>query len=94
MADIFELTVGQVVFSKRGRDRGGAFFILAVDGDYVWLADGRLRPVQRPKKKKRMHVQPIKSVNTELAKKFTDGALVLDAELRKALEPFNMNQTK
>ncbi|MCL2704398.1 MAG: KOW domain-containing RNA-binding protein [Defluviitaleaceae bacterium] len=88
MADIHELSVGQIVFSKSGRDRGKPFIIVAVEGNYVRLADGKLRSSQKPKLKKRMHIQPVKCIDEELRKKITERSAVSDAELRKALETF------
>jgi len=52
------MEVGQVVFSKCGRDKGRAFMVLSVEGEYVFLADGQLRPLSKPKKKKVKHIQP------------------------------------
>jgi len=49
---------GQVVFSKCGRDKGNVMVILDVQGEYLYLADGKLRTLERPKKKKAKHVQP------------------------------------
>jgi ribosomal protein L14E/L6E/L27E len=92
MADIHDLTVGQVVFSKSGRDRGLPFIITEVEGNYLYLADGRLRPAERPKKKKRMHIQPTKYVDEEIKEKIIKRRGVLNAEYRKALEPFVKNK--
>ena len=88
MADIHELSVGQVVYSKSGRDRGLPFIIVAMEGNFLRLADGKLRIIEKPKLKKRMHIQPVKSINEEIRKKITEGHNVTDAELRKALEPY------
>ena len=92
MANIHDLAVGQVVFSKSGRDKGLPFIIVAVEGNFVFLADGKLRKLSRPKYKKCMHIQPVKFIDEEIRKKIMklDGAFtgLLDADLRKALEPF------
>ena len=75
------MQVGQIVFSKCGRDKGLAFVVLSVEGEYVFLADGHLRPLIKPKKKKAKHVQPTHSfVEMQL-----DGGLT-DAVIRKWLK--------
>ncbi len=51
------LEIGQVVFSKSGRDKGLPFVVTQVSGEYVFLVDGRLRKLNKPKKKKEKHVQ-------------------------------------
>lgn len=50
--------VGEVVISLRGRDAKRRFVIIgaAADEGYVYIADGRLRKVESPKKKKRKHL--------------------------------------
>ena len=57
-----ELVTGQIVYSKAGRDQKRCFVVLKVEGEYVYLADGDLRKVETPKKKKgqtrHAHCQP------------------------------------
>jgi ribosomal protein L14E/L6E/L27E len=77
------MEVGQIVFSKRGRDKGKAFVVMSVSGEYVFLADGRTRPIEKPKKKKFKHVQP---TNTVLGLKPAAGGTVKDADIRKWLK--------
>jgi len=88
MADIHELSPGQVVFSKSGRDRGLPFIVVGVEGNYVWLADGKIRRVNKPKMKKRMHIQPVLVIDEEIKEKIMERFCVTDAELRKTLESF------
>ena len=77
------MKIGQIVVSKQGRDKGRVFVVLSVEGEYVFLADGRLRPLGKPKKKKVMHVQP---TNTVLEMKTVGG--LKDADIRKWLLPY------
>ena len=82
-----EFTLGRIVISRRGRDKGRPFVIVGVDGTYLYLADGRLRKLGRPKKKKSMHVQITESISWETAEKLAAGSLQ-DADLRKVLLRF------
>ena len=51
------LEVGRIVRSRAGRDSGRLFVILSeVDSDFVIIADGLLRRIDRPKKKRRKHL--------------------------------------
>ncbi len=50
---------GQLVRSKAGHDAGQIFLILSVEGEWLILSDGRLRPMDKPKRKKKKHTQPI-----------------------------------
>lgn len=52
------LQVGQLVRSRAGRDQGRYFMVSAlVDSEYVYLVDGQLRKMEKPKKKKRKHLE-------------------------------------
>jgi ribosomal protein L14E/L6E/L27E len=58
------MSVGQIVISKKGRDKGRAMIILCVEPDKNktttrhTLVDGYTRTLSKTKKKKAMHVQP------------------------------------
>ena len=55
-----ELSIGQVVRSRAGRDKGGIFLIYEIlDSEYVLLVDGKIRRLDRPKKKKIKHLVKI-----------------------------------
>ena len=52
-----EITVGTVVFSKAGRDKRKMLLVIKTDGNYAYVCDGDLRKVEKPKKKKLIHLQ-------------------------------------
>ena len=55
---MLELQPGQLVRSLAGRDKGKHYLVLRViDHKYVYLVDGRSRPVARPKRKNKVHLQ-------------------------------------
>ncbi len=56
---------GQIVKARAGRDKDGFFVITELDGGYAYIADGRRRKVQKPKKKKLIHLLPTKRVAEE-----------------------------
>ena len=71
---------GDVVLSRAGRDSGRAFVVLeAIDENYVLIVDGRLRTLERPKKKKRRHLLKASETRMELSGR------LLDADFRKFL---------
>ena len=53
---------GRLVRSKAGRDKTRTLAILAVEGQMLLLADGNLRTLARPKRKKMRHVAPTATV--------------------------------
>ena len=52
-----EIQKGSLVYSKAGRDKGKFLLVVKTDGEYAYTADGELRTVQKPKKKKFKHLQ-------------------------------------
>lgn len=50
---------GMLAKSKAGHDKGHLYVIYDVDETYVYLVDGQIRTIDKPKKKKRKHVQII-----------------------------------
>lgn len=76
---------GQLVRSLAGRDKGRYYLVLAAAGDNaLLLADGRKRPVSRPKRKNIRHLQFTHQVAADLLHK-AEGAMVRDEEIRAAL---------
>ena len=47
---------GMFAISKAGHDKGKLYIIIKEDEEYVYLADGRLKPTDSPKKKKKKHI--------------------------------------
>lgn len=74
-----EITKGSLVYSRSGRDKGTLFVVISTEGDWVYLADGKLRRADKPKKKKLKHVNKTNKV-AEL-----DFENISDSMLRKAL---------
>ena len=69
---------GRVVLSKAGRDKGKFLVICSLDGRFAFVADGKERPLKRPKRKNLLHLAFTKTVVPETAFRS-------DKELRKTL---------
>ena len=77
-----------------GRDRGQLFYVIDADEQYVYLADGKSRRLEKPKRKKRKHVQQIPRTESRIAEKIRNGEKVLNSELRKELASFGQKQSQ
>lgn len=76
----------QLVYSKAGKDKGKPFFVLKDLGNqYLLLVDGKQRPIQKPKKKKKKHVQETYYTYHNLANCFQTNTLIEDKDIRKVL---------
>ena len=51
--------IGMLVKSIAGHDAGNVYIIVDTDPQFVYLVDGKIRTLNRPKRKKRKHLQPI-----------------------------------
>ncbi|MDR0896766.1 MAG: KOW domain-containing RNA-binding protein [Oscillospiraceae bacterium] len=76
---------GRVVRSLAGRDAGRRFAVLRADDTFAYLADGDLRKVEKPKKKKIRHLRATPAFYASVAAILTDGKLPSNADIRKAL---------
>lgn len=53
------LEAGTLVKSVAGHDKGGCFFIIREEDEYIYLVDGKYRCLENPKKKKKKHVEAL-----------------------------------
>jgi ribosomal protein L14E/L6E/L27E len=79
------LDVSDVVISKCGRDGGKKFFVMEIDGDYALIADGRMRRLEKPKRKKLRHLGLLEHGTGRTAQKIAAGEHVSNGEIRRAL---------
>ena len=78
--------IGQFVYSKNGRTRGGPYVVFSVLGEYVCIIDGKSFPISKPKKKKQKHMQATNFRSEEIHFKLINKAYINDAEIRKAIK--------
>ncbi|MCX7843625.1 MAG: KOW domain-containing RNA-binding protein [Clostridia bacterium] len=81
-----DIKLGQIVCSKAGRDKGKKFVVIEIiDNNFVMVADGNLRRLERPKKKRIKHLDLTEQVIEQLEFKLQNKLKVSNSELRKAL---------
>ena len=80
-----DIIISDVVVSTAGRDSGDWFYVIAEDPIYLFLANGKDRTLEKPKRKKRKHVQKVLRSETRVAEKIRSGDKVLNGELRRDL---------
>ena len=80
-----DIKISDVVVSTKGRDQGNWFYVIAEDPIYLFLANGKDRTLDKPKRKKRKHVQLVLRSETRVAEKLRSGNKVLNGELRRDL---------
>ena len=80
-----EIAKSNIVRSDAGRDKGKLFVVLAVEGEYLLLADGKSRKVESPKRKKRRHVLLVAADENRLSDKMKSEEKITNSELRRTL---------
>ena len=80
-----DIMISDVVVSTAGRDQGKLFYVIGTDPVYLTLVNGKDRTLEKPKLKKRKHVQKVLRSETRVAAKLLAGDKVLNSELRRDL---------
>lgn len=73
--------VGRIVCSKSGRDKGSFLAVVKDDGRYLYVCDGKERPLAKPKRKNPKHLAATNTVLEENSYK-------TDQSLRRALAAY------
>lgn len=82
--DVIEL--GQVVKSKAGRDKSRIFIVVAIiNREYVLVADGVLRKIEKPKRKKIKHIELTKEILAHLKEKLYNNVGILNSEIQNSI---------
>ena len=84
-SDLPDIQISDVVMSTAGRDQGEWFYVIDADPVYLFLANGKDRTIERPKRKKRKHTKKVLRSETRVAGKILSGDKVLNSELRREL---------
>ena len=81
--------VGWFASSKAGHDKDAIYIIVKEEAEYVYLAYGKIRTLEKPKKKNKKHIQIIKKESDDiLREKLLNGQQVYNEEIRKAIGGF------
>ena len=76
-----KLKTGSVVRADAGRDCNSFFVVISVEENYCFIADGKSRKLDKPKRKNIKHICPTNSM--------IDLNNITDKKLRTALKAFN-----
>ena len=82
---ITDIIISDVVVSTAGHDQGELFYVIGMDEQFLYLANGKDRSLDKPKRKKRKHVQKVLRSETRVVEKLIHGDKVLNSELRRDL---------
>ena len=83
-----DINISDVVMTTAGRDAGHWFYVIDADPVFLFLANGKDRTLEKPKRKKSKHVKKVLRAETRVAQKLSSGDKVLNSELRRDLATF------
>lgn len=83
-----EFVRGMLARSKAGHDIGKLYVVMDVDTEYVYLADGVSRTVDKTKKKKRKHIQIIYKIPAFLQEVMSEGREMQNEHIKKAIKDY------
>jgi len=75
----------EIVIPINGRDAGKRFIVIDTQDEYSFLADGKGRRVETPKRKKNKHVRPEGKLSGPIAEKLIEGEKITNSEIRRVL---------
>jgi len=85
--------LGKIAYSKAGRDQGKVFVVVSVlDDEYVYVCDGSLRPVEKPKKKKVKHLEFTNIIAEEIESLLMSDEKVTNAVIKRILQSYDNNR--
>ena len=81
----FKIEGSYIVLSLTGRDKGELMLVVAEEGDFLLLANGRARRAENPKRKRRKHVSLQGPCDERTRLKLQSESRLTNSEIRKAL---------
>lgn len=85
--------LGKIAYSKAGRDQGKVLVVVSVlDDEYVYVCDGSLRPVEKPKKKKIKHLEFTNIIAEEVESLLMSDEKVTNAVIKRILQSYDNNR--
>lgn len=82
-----DLDIGQIVKSKAGRDKGKNFVVFGkIDTKHVFIVDGSLRRIDKPKKKQIKHLAKTNLVSNEIKAAILNNEKISNAFIRREFE--------
>ena len=80
-----EAHTSDIVLSLSGRDRGQLMLVVAEEGEFLLLANGRVRRAESPKRKRRKHVSRQGACDARTRQRLLEAGRLNNSEIRKAL---------
>lgn len=75
--------------SKAGHDMKQIYVVVKEDDEYYFLANGTTKTMTKPKKKKKIHLQLIKNIPSEVLEEIKGITALDDISIKRILKSYN-----
>ena len=82
------LKLGDIIYSKAGRDSNRYYIVMKIDEPYIWTCDGNLHKVDKMKKKKIKHTKYMDYQSEYIKNKLMNAEKISNSEIRRELKEF------
>lgn len=86
--------IGCFAVSKAGHDYNEIYVIIHSDSEYLYLADGNKKTIDKPKKKKKKHVQLVKCIDQDIQAKLNQDKLLINEDVKRAIKLYKISLDK
>jgi ribosomal protein L14E/L6E/L27E len=86
-----EIQKSDIVRALAGRDKCKLFFVIEREREYAYIADGKSRKLESPKRKKLKHLTLEQKSDSRVAEKLRSGEKITNSEIRRTLAGFAAN---
>lgn len=84
----------EFVKSLAGHDKDEIYVILQIEEDICYVADGKSKTIEKPKKKKMKHLQPIHIIDQELQTKLDSLGHLQNEDIKRAIKIYLASQSR
>lgn len=77
--------IADIVLSLSGRDKGMLLLVVAEQEEFLFVANGRARRAEHPKKKRRRHLSRLGTCDERTQSRLREHGRLTNSEIRKAL---------
>lgn len=88
-----EYKKGYFARSLAGHDKGKLYIIIEetkdTGSDFVFLTDGELKPVDKPKRKRTKHIQVIKAMDDRIDSLIKNGQGIRNEDIKRAIKAYS-----
>ena len=83
-----KFSLGDIVESVSGRDKGRNFIVMSFEKNLAGICDGKLRKIHKIKKKNPKHIKLLGKVSKEIKEMLECGEEITNAQVKREIKIF------